>query len=171
MWPAGSALAACRQGRPVRFYNVAGLVNDLIKAQQEYQLSRVMTAPLQAGGVVLDELGFIPFTRSALSSCSSSAQPSMNGSHVIITTNLRFAEWSSVMGGDERMSAALLDRLTHQGNHSGICRDLLSLSATAPAARRKGGGTSSPGRCLSCFRSAQLWQGNKHAYSKNVAVW
>ena len=58
----GLALAACRQGRRVRFYNVAGLVNDLIKAQQEYQLSRLMTRLCKQELIVLDELGFIPFT-------------------------------------------------------------------------------------------------------------
>ncbi len=58
----GLALAACRQGRRVRFYNVAGLVNDLIKAQQEYQLSRLMTRLCKHELIVLDELGFIPFT-------------------------------------------------------------------------------------------------------------
>ena len=58
----GLALAACRQGRRVRFYNAAGLVNDLIKAQQEYQLSRLMTQIGKYELLVLDELGFIPFT-------------------------------------------------------------------------------------------------------------
>jgi DNA replication protein DnaC len=46
----------------VRFYNVAGLVNDLIKAQQEYRLSRFMTQVTKHELIVLDELGFIPFT-------------------------------------------------------------------------------------------------------------
>lgn len=59
----GLGLAACRQGRRVRFYNAAGLVNDLIKAQQEYQLSRVMTQLCKLEVLVLDELGFIPFTQ------------------------------------------------------------------------------------------------------------
>ena len=43
----GLALAACRQGRRVRFYNVAGLVNELVAAQQEYRLSRFMAASLK----------------------------------------------------------------------------------------------------------------------------
>ena len=110
----GLAVAACRQGRRVRFYNVAGLVNDLIKAQQEYRLSRFMTQVTKHELIVLDELGFIPFTATGAQLLFQLCSALYERVALIVTTNLRFADWSRVMGGDERMSAALLDRLTHR---------------------------------------------------------
>jgi len=59
----GLALAACRQGRRVRFYHVATLVNDLIVAQHELKLSRFLALLGKQELLVLDEFGFIPFSR------------------------------------------------------------------------------------------------------------
>ncbi len=136
----GLALAACRQGKRVRFYNVAGLVNELVVAQQEYRLSRFMAASLKQHLIVLDELGFIPFTSGAAQLLFQFVSGLYERVAVIVTTNLRFAEWSSVMGGDERMSAALLDRLTHRAH-------ILELRGTSYRFRQQlqRGGAESPG--------------------------
>lgn len=112
----GLALAACRQGKRVRFYNAAGLVNELITAQQEYRLSRFMSNVLRQQLIVLDELGFIPFTPTGAQLLFQFCSALYEKVAVIVTTNLSFREWGSMMGGDERMSAALLDRLTHRSH-------------------------------------------------------
>jgi DNA replication protein DnaC len=87
----GLGLAACRQGRRVRFYNAAGLVTDLIKAQQEYQLSRVMTQLCKLEVLILDELGFIPFTQTGAQLLFQLCSALYERVAVIITTNLRKA--------------------------------------------------------------------------------
>jgi len=112
----GLALAACRQGRRVRFYDAARLVNELIAAQQEYRLSRYLNQALRLHLVVLDELGFIPFSQVGAQLLFQFCSQLYEKVALIVTTNLRFAEWGQVMAGDERMSAALLDRLTHRAH-------------------------------------------------------
>jgi DNA replication protein DnaC len=89
----GLALAACRQGKRVRFYNAAGLVNELIKAQQEYRLSRLMTQLGKYELIVLDELGFIPFTATGAQLLFQFCSALYERVAIIVTTNLRFAEW------------------------------------------------------------------------------
>src|SRR5216683_6043704 len=111
----GLALAACRQGRRVRFYNVAGLVNDLLSAQQELKLSRFMAGICKQDLLVLDEFGFIPFSRDGAHLLFQLCSALYERSAIIITSNLKFGDWNSVMG-EEHLTAALLDRLTHRAH-------------------------------------------------------
>ncbi len=111
----GLALAACRQGRRVRFYTAAGLVNDLITAQDQHRLPQFLASALRHHLIVLDELGFIPFSTTGAQLIFQFCSELYQRVAIIITTNLRFADWTQVFG-DERLTAALLDRLTHRAH-------------------------------------------------------
>lgn len=111
----GLALAACRQGYRVRFYTAAGLVSELIQAQDEHRLPRILSAALKHQVIVIDELGFIPFSPGGAQLLFQFCSSLYERVAVIVTTNLRFADWTQIFG-EERLTAALLDRLTHRAH-------------------------------------------------------
>jgi DNA replication protein DnaC len=111
----GIALAACRQGHRVSFYNAAGLVNELILAQDEHRLHKFLTTMLKHRLIVLDELGFIPLSPSGAHLIFQFCSALYERVALIVTTNLQFSAWTQVFG-DERLTAALLDRLAHRAH-------------------------------------------------------
>jgi len=111
----GLALAACRQCHRVRFYNAAALVNDLIVAQEQHRLSKFLAAALRQKLIVLDELGFIPFSTTGAQLIFQFCSSLHEQVALIVTTNLKFADWTQVFGS-EQLTAALLDRLTHKAH-------------------------------------------------------
>jgi len=106
-------LAACRQGKRVRFFTAAALVNRLEEAQQQHHLERLLKQLDKADLLIVDELGYLSFSRTGAELLFQVFADRYERRSLLITSNLPFSEWGTIFQGD-RMTAALLDRLTHR---------------------------------------------------------
>jgi DNA replication protein DnaC len=109
----GLGLEACKNNYKTRFVTCYGLVNELIEAREERILQRLLTRYSRYDLLILDELGYIPFSREGAELLFQVLAERYEKGSVMITTNLGFADWTQVFG-DQAMTAALLDRLTHK---------------------------------------------------------
>lgn len=108
----GLGLAACQQGHSVRFVTAASLVHELIEAKDEKRLMRFQKQLSSYELLIVDELGFVPLSKSGAELLFELLSQRYERTSTFITSNLPFNEWTEILGS-ERLTGALLDRLTH----------------------------------------------------------
>ena len=107
------AFSACAHGRKVRFHTVTGLVTELVECREERRLQRLQKQLQRLHLLVLDELGYVPFTKLGAELLFEVIGRAYEHHSLMVTSNLSFEEWTEVFGS-ERLAGTLLDRLTHK---------------------------------------------------------
>jgi DNA replication protein DnaC len=107
------AFAACAIGKHVRFYSVNGLVTELMESRDEKRLQRFQKQLQRLDLLVLDELGYVPFSKTGAELLFEVVSRAYEQQSLMVTSNLPFEEWTEVFGS-ERLTGALLDRITHR---------------------------------------------------------
>jgi DNA replication protein DnaC len=103
---------ACRGGYRVLFTTAADLINTLVEAREERQLKRHLAKLNRYALLIVDELGYIPFSTEGAQLLFQVFSNRYEKGSLLVTSNLPFAQWTSIFG-EATLTAALLDRLTH----------------------------------------------------------
>ena len=105
--------AACCQGYKVRFFGCTALVTLLLEAREDRQLQRLLSQLEKQNLLILDELGYVPFSKAGAELLFEVVSRAYERQSLMVTTNLPFENWTEVCGS-ERLTGAMLDRLTHR---------------------------------------------------------
>jgi DNA replication protein DnaC len=111
----GLGLAACQKGMSVSFTTAATLVNEMMEARDERRLLRLQKQLAAVKLLIIDELGFVPLSKIGAELLFELISQRYERGSTMITSNLPFDEWTETFG-TERLTGALLDRLTHHVN-------------------------------------------------------
>ena len=106
-------IAACGLGKKVRFWRVTELITTLLEAKEERQLLRTRGQLAKLDLLILDELGYVPASKAGAELLFDVIATAYERNSVLVTTNLPFEHWTEVLG-NERLTGAALDRLTHR---------------------------------------------------------
>ncbi len=106
-------VAACGQGKKVRFFRVTELITLLLEAKEERQLLRLRQQLGKLDLLILDELGYVPASKAGAELVFDVIASAYERNSMVVTTNLPFENWTEVLGS-ERLTGAALDRLTHR---------------------------------------------------------
>lgn len=122
-------MEACRLGIRTRFTTACALVNELIEARDEKMLSRILNRYAGYGLLIVDELGYVPFSKEGAELLFQVLAVRNEKNSVIITSNMGFGDWTKIFG-DPTLTAALLDRVTHKAHIVGCDWDSYRLKET-----------------------------------------
>jgi DNA replication protein DnaC len=131
---------ACRRGYQVRFFTASGLANLYREAREERQVLKLEKQIQRLDLIIIDELGYIPLDRQGAEHLFGFFSQCYEQVSLILTTNLPFADWPQVFANDQRMTGALLDRLTHHVHIVALEGDSFRLKTHAKKPKSTKGG-------------------------------
>lgn len=134
----GLGLAACQKGLSVGFTTAAALVHELMEARDERRLLRLQKQMANQKLLIIDELGFVPLSRTGAELLFELISRRYERGSTLIISNLPFDEWTEIFGS-ERLTGALLDRLTHHVNILEMNGDSYRLSQSRTRAAKADG--------------------------------
>ncbi|MEA5151604.1 MAG: IS21-like element helper ATPase IstB [Oscillospiraceae bacterium] len=133
------ALKACQEGRRVRFFTAAELANILLEKNAKGTLNTFLGSLKKTELIVIDEIGFVPLHKDAAELLFQVISDCYERKSLIITSNLEFSQWNTVFG-DNRLTAALVDRLIHHSHIVIFSGDSYRLTQSMNRQRAKKGG-------------------------------